>query len=85
VKHSAKRNQMDGRIEITVTATDGSGKGLKGVTASVNTNAGAPLAVAKTDDSGNATLSVGGVSQLEPNTVLTTTGYNVETHQVVLK
>ncbi len=83
VKHSLKASR--GRIEITVTATDGAGKGLKGVVASVNTNAGTPLSVARTDAQGQAVLSVGGVSELEPNTVLTTTGYNVETHQVVLK
>lgn len=45
----------------------------------------APLAVGKTDAHGEVTLALGGYSKLPPGTLLTSTGYNLETYEVILK
>lgn len=81
VQHSA--STKEGRTTVQVTATDGTGKGVAGLVASVNTDAGSPLAVGTTDAQGRVTLTL--AEAIAANTVLTTTGYNAETKQVVLK
>lgn len=82
VKHDVTRSERGTQIEVK--ATDNSGAGVKGVLASVVSSAGQNLAVGTTDATGKATLTVAGQISLA-NSSLTTTGYNLETQQVVLQ
>ena len=72
-------------VEITVTAEDMAGEGVLGLMASVKGSTGQPLATGTTNAMGVAELVIPGVGQLEPNTLLTTTGYNAETRQLVIQ
>ena len=82
VKHAARNS--DRGVEVTVTAVDESGKGVAGLTAALGTPKGL-LDVGQTNADGQAKLVVGGVGQLEPNTAVTTTGYNAETQTLVVQ
>jgi len=81
VKHALKGE--NGRVQLTVTAVDSTGSGVAGITAALGTKNGL-LDVAQTNAQGEAVLSTGGVGQLEPGSLLTTTGYNAETQTVQL-
>jgi len=72
-------------VSVTVTAVDSTGKAVKGVIASLHTGTATPLAVGATDDTGTVQLQVQGVGQLESDTMLTTTGYNLETYERTLQ
>lgn len=74
------------RVIVTVKAVDSSGYGIAALLASLKSKTGiSPLAVASTDQEGLAVLEVSGQGQLEPNTMLTVTGYNVETYQAAVQ
>jgi len=75
VKHSVKK-EAD-RVQVTVTALDSSGAGVAGLTAALGT-ANSLLDAVQTNAQGEAVLNVSGIGQLEPQTTLTTTGYNAE-------
>jgi hypothetical protein len=72
-------------LTIEVKAVDQSGQGVQNLTASIVGAAGQGLAVGATDATGTASLYIPGVVTLSPNTVLTMSGYNAESHQVVLQ
>lgn len=73
------------RVIITVKAVDSHGYGVAALLTSLKSETGVlPLAVANTNQEGLAVLEVSGQGQLEPNTMLTVTGYNVETYQAVV-
>lgn len=82
VKNLVKKT--DRGLSIDIAALDSAGKPVKGLRASIR-KANAPMAVATTDASGNATLTVDGLSSFEANTTLVTTGYNAETIETVLQ
>lgn len=71
--------KRDGRLEVTVTAKDMDGKGVANIQAALAAPEGSLLAVGKTTAEGKAVLTVEGITALEPESVLTTTGYNAET------
>lgn len=79
----AAEDKSPNGVTVTVKATDATGAGVKGLTAALGKDAGV-LAVGETDATGKAVLTVPGIGGLEPGTVLTTTGYNAETQQVVV-
>ena len=72
-------------VVVNIKATTLDGKGVAGLTASVSPADGAPLAVAQTNANGEATIKLPAVHQIEPNTKLTTTGYNAETVETQIK
>jgi hypothetical protein len=81
VKMETKRH--DNSITVMLRAEGQDGQPVKGLLASLsNESKSTPLAVAHTTAAGEASLTVDGVAELEANTLLTTTGYNAETHQV---
>jgi len=79
VQHDVRKT--NGRLEVVVKTIDASGAGVAGLTATLHRQAGTALATARTDSSGNAVLVVPGQTGLEPNTVLTTSGYNAEVRE----
>ncbi len=71
--------------EILVKASDAINAGVGGLTVSVwAPGANQPLAVETTDNRGVAVLTLPGVSQIPQGSLLTTSGYNVETFQTTL-
>lgn len=83
IKQQIKKDVNGIIVEIKATASEGTG--MKGLVASLSSAGGNTLAVGTTDDKGEVALTVSGITQLEPNTLLTTTGYNAETQQVVVQ
>ena len=67
-----------GTVAITVTVKDPAGNPMKDVNAALSVK-GESITSAQTNASGQALLTVPGASALEPDTLLTTTGYNLET------
>ena len=82
LKHAVKKTAEG--VTVTVTAVDGAGAGVAGLTAALG-NGAEPVAVGTTDSKGQAILAVGGVGQLEPNTSVTTSGYNFESQQKLVQ
>lgn len=82
VKHSVKK--QNGLVQVTVTAVDESGAGVAGLTAALGT-ASNLLDASQTNAQGEAVLTVSGIGQLEPNTTLTTTGYNAESQSLLVQ
>jgi len=76
--------KLNGSVVVTVKATDSAGAGVGGLTASIATS-DQSLAVGRTDNAGQTVLTVDGVGQLEPGTMLTLTGYNAETYETKLQ
>lgn len=74
----------DGNTVLTVKATDMSGKPMAGVMASLSMKGAPSLAVGTTNAGGTAELVVTAMPKLEPGTLLTTSGYNLETHEVAM-
>lgn len=72
-------------VTVEVSAEDSGGAGVANLSVSVTNANGQNLAVGNTSLAGTATLFIPGVVQLSPNTVMTATGYNAETQQVVLQ
>ncbi len=85
--YSLKQNvrKSNGGVTIEVSAQDSNGNGVANLSASVVNANGQNLVVGATNLGGTASLYIPGVISLSPNTVLTTTGYNAETQQVVLQ
>jgi len=81
----ATHRTADHGVTITVNASDKAGKPVKGVLASVRNSANEALGVAKTDAQGTAEITLSGMTSLEPGTMVTTTGYNLETVQTEMK
>ncbi|MBI1860880.1 MAG: hypothetical protein HYR96_08185 [Deltaproteobacteria bacterium] len=77
--------ESQGRTMVNVKATNGQGQGVANLLVAVRGNANNALALGKTNAFGEAELQVEGLSQLEPGTLLTTTGYNMETYSKVLQ
>ena len=82
IKHRVSRTSMGLAVEVFAQAS--MGNGVNDLRVALNSSNGGTLAVGRTDASGRVILQVPGVSQLEPNTQLTSTGYNAETQQVIL-
>jgi hypothetical protein len=83
LKQSIRKEGRD--VFIDVTAMDQDGKGVSGVLTAIHASSTEALATGTTDAEGKVTLSVAGVGQLAPNTVLTATGYNLETHEIAIQ
>lgn len=75
----------DRAVSIQVTAQEATGKGVENLLVSVRGSNGNPIALGKTNANGQADLTVSGIEQLEPGTILTTTGYNKDTVQQSLQ
>jgi Peptidase family C25 len=80
----SQSRQLNGDTVVTVTVNDEAGSPLKDVSAALSVS-GNPLTAALTNASGQALLTVAGVETLEPDTLLTTTGYNMETVDTLLQ
>ena len=74
-----------GAESVTVTATDSAGNPVSGLLASIAPNNQSPLAVANTDSSGSAVLTIPAGSTLENGTALTVTGLNADTYQTAIQ
>lgn len=74
----------NGRQIVTVTAVDEAGQGVAGLTTSLSKDGAETLAVGQTDTEGKAILSIADLGSLA-GAVITTTGYNAETSEVVLQ
>ncbi len=73
------------RVQLNIKAIHNDGTGAAGLLTSLkSSNTNELLGVATTDNTGLAKLEVPGIGQLEPNTLLTVTGYNAETQQLVI-
>ena len=83
VKKSLSRSTNG--LMLNISATTPEGKGVAGLTASISPAEGAPLAVAQTNANGEAAIPLPSMHQLEPNTKLTTTGYNAETVETLVQ
>ncbi|MBI4403984.1 MAG: hypothetical protein HY537_07480 [Deltaproteobacteria bacterium] len=82
VKHSLTKQSQNSILNVV--ANDLSGKAVPGLLVALAnpSTTGAPIAVGRTDANGSAVLEV--ADQLEPNTLMTVTGYNAETYQELI-
>ena len=78
-------------VKLIITATDPSGRGVRGLVASIESegegeggSANGVLAIAQTNAEGQAQLELKGSNRFPPDTLLTVTGYNAETYQIRL-
>lgn len=82
VHHDIKTRK--GRTNVTVSAVDSSGSPIAGVAASLATDKEL-VASGVTNSMGKAELTLPGIGELEAGTVLTTTGYNLESYQTEIQ
>jgi hypothetical protein len=82
VKTNVAADAQSLTVKVIVKGIDG--KPVANVLTSLGKSGLGNLAVGKTGTDGTSTLSVQGMTKLEPGTVLTTSGYNMETQQVTL-
>ncbi len=83
IKHRVLESGSGNSVQVTATNTQG--VGVANVVVAIRGTSGNPVAIGKTDANGMANVEVSGVGQLEPGSVLTTTGYNLETYQTTIQ
>ena len=78
-------DEDDKGVSVTVTATDSTGNPVAGLLAAIAPKNEGPVAVAKTDASGSAVLTVPEGTTIENGSALTVTGENADTYQTSIQ